>query len=129
VNNSYFVSNFRFKFEFDGKNGNNIYIDDINVYKGAASGLGLGENIGLDDVSLYPNPANKEINVSFSIAGNEDVVLSVQDITGKVAQTNLVKAIAGSNLVMLNTESLSSGMYFLKIQTGSSQNTLQFVVK
>jgi hypothetical protein len=32
-------------------------------------------------------------------------------------------------MVMMDTSALASGMYFLKVQIGGSQKTIQFVVK
>jgi hypothetical protein len=55
--------------------------------------------------------------------------LIVQDVAGKITQTATINATEGSNLVMMNTANLASGMYFLNVQIGDSQKTIQFVVK
>lgn len=133
ISSMYFTPDFRFKFRFDGSGGNNIYIDDINIYSGAPSDalvLDLNENTSLiNELEVYPNPADEEVNVHFSIPSDEDVQLKIQDITGKIAQSQLIKAKTGSNLVMMDTDSLSSGLYFMTIQMGTSQHVVQFVVK
>lgn len=134
ITSAYFTPDFRFKFKFDGSGGNNIYLDDINIYTGAPSDVivsaGVSENTTLiNELEVYPNPTDNEMNVNFSIPTNENVALQIQDVTGKIAQSHLIKANEGSNLVMMDTEKLSSGLYFLTIQMGTSQKTIQFVVK
>jgi PKD repeat protein len=129
----YFKPDFRYKFQFTAAGGNNLYIDDINMYLGAPSNtivLGLEEQASIvNDLELYPNPSEGELNVNFTVPTNQNVTLKIQDVSGKIAQTELIKANEGSNLVVLNTEKLSSGLYFLNVQSGSTQKTMQFVVK
>ncbi len=128
ISKSFYTSNFRFKFQFNGNGGNNIYIDDINLLKQESLGLSKNES-NFEALEIYPNPSAGELNVHFSTPKDENAVIKIQDILGKVAQSQSIKAIEGSNLVLLNTENLASGIYFLNIQMGTSQKTIQFVVK
>jgi hypothetical protein len=41
----------------------------------------------------------------------------------------MVNALAGSNLVILDTQELAAGSYFLNIRVAGVQKTLQFIVK
>jgi PKD repeat protein len=136
ITSSYFTSNFRYKFQFNGNGGNNIYLDDINLYAGAPSDelvtgfAGIAEETSnLTEVEVYPNPTEGELNVHFSVPANEAVEIQIQDITGKIVNDQFVKAAVGSNLVLLDASTLSSGIYFLKIQAGNAIKTTQFVVK
>lgn len=62
----WFTDRFRFKFEFLGKGGNNIYLDDINI-----SGLDTLGNIwsniqpvtSIGNVQVFPNPASADMNL------------------------------------------------------------------
>lgn len=132
ITNTYFTSNFRFKFQFVGNGGNNIYLDDINLYKGNPSDtivLGLSENqISIEnELILFPNPTEGELNVRFSIALDDEIQLQIQDISGKTVQNQFIKANKGTNLVILNTENLANGLYFLTTKIGNSKKTMQFV--
>ena len=133
ITSTYFVSNFRYKFRFEGNGGNNLYLDDINMYQGNPSSTnvlnGISENSLNAVYSIYPNPADDEVNIEFNVEGDQEVIFNIVDITGKVAQSNLIKAKSGSNLVLLNTEKLTSGMYLLNIVTGNSTQTSQFVIR
>lgn len=133
VTQAFYTDRFRYKFEFESDNGNNFYLDDINIYKGTPSDdlvVGLNES-GLDITSLtvYPNPADEELNVKFSLQNADKTTLYVQDVSGKIVKATTVNGTVGKNIVMIPTAELAQGMYFLNIQSGSSQKTLQFVVK
>mgnify|MGYP006098391745 CR=1 FL=1 len=133
VTSSYWTDKFRVKFEFESDGGNNVYLDDINIYSGAPSDeIVVGVNdiqFDIDAFSVYPNPTDNELNVRFSLKNAETSQLAVQDVSGKIVQMSNVQGAEGANLVMMNTSALATGIYFLKIQVGGTQKTIQFVVK
>ena len=67
TNEVYMVPNLRIRFEFESKGGNNVFLDDINVY-GVDS---LGNVLGLEPIvesvpfqlGVYPNPSPGEVSV------------------------------------------------------------------
>lgn len=130
ITSAYWVNNFRYKFEFESDGGNNIYIDDINIYSGSASDdliVGLDEQQAIDRITLYPNPTEGDVTVRFDAANAQEVNMQVVDVTGKVINTSSVNANTGANMVVLGTDNFAPGMYFLKID--GSNNSMQFVVK
>lgn len=133
VTSSYYVDNFRYKFEFESDGGNNIYLDDINIYDGAPSDdliIGIDEvEVTVGGFSIYPNPTEDELNIEFSLSGIEKAQITIADISGKVAQKSIVLANEGNNLVFVNTSELNSGVYFVKVNVGGVENIAQFIVK
>jgi len=132
ITSEYWNENFRYKFKFEGDNGNNIFIDDINLYSGAPSEtiiLGLDEATEIGALSLYPNPTEGELNLLFDLASNQTVNIQLQDVCGKIVQYHSVNAAIGSNLVLMDTQGIAAGSYFLTIQAGTTQKVMQFVVK
>ena len=130
VTSSFWNSNFRFKFRFEADGGNNIFIDDINIYVGDPSDnivLGTDEAELLQDVTLFPNPAEDEVNLRFSVAAGQTVTIAVTDLMGNIIQRHTVSANQGSNVVLLSTDTLAAGMYLVRLNEGSQ--TLSFVVK
>ncbi len=124
------VSDFRYKFGFESNGGNNIYLDDINIYAGPPSEtivLGVEENSILEDLSLFPNPSEDEINVRFNIANSQSLELITTDITGKVIETRLINAGAGANLILMDVANFAQGVYFLNLRSSGLNKTLQFV--
>lgn len=132
VTNTYFTDKFRVKFRFEGEGGNNIYLDDINLYNGSPSNevvTGITEHSSISHLEMFPNPADDELNVSFDLPNTDDLTISMIDLSGKVIQKHLVKAKEGKNLVMMNTQELAAGMYQLVIVSSNGQKTLPFIVK
>ncbi len=57
----------------------------------------------------------------------EKMVVSITDIAGKVVSTSQIVSTEGNNLIILPTEGMSSGTYFVKL--GNNAKALKFVVK
>ena len=130
ITSALWVDNFRYKFEFEAGGGNNMFIDNINIYQGSPQNVGLNEGSEfVTDLALYPNPANDELNVSFSINSPENAIVEILDVTGKITHSHLIKANEGSNLIMMDTSELDSGMYFMKLNVAGGQKTIQFIIK
>ena len=132
VTSTYFTDKFRVKFRFEGEGGNNVYLDDINLYNGSPSNelvTGIVEHSSISHLEMYPNPTDDELNVSFDLPNADDLTISLIDLSGKVIQKHLVKAKEGKNLVMMNTQELAAGMYQLLILGSNGQKTLPFIVK
>lgn len=131
VTSNYYSGDFRYKFEFESDGGNNFYLDNINIYYGApVNELAVGEiSNEFTDVTLYPNPTDNEVNIRFNVMNDTKTTLVITDLSGKVVQERTVNALAGNNLVMMDTNELAPGMYFVTLNAGTVSQTLQFVVK
>ena len=129
ITSSYFVSNLQVKFQFTSDGGNNLYLDDINFYEGDPSSLGLSEIEGVNSIELFPNPADEALNVRFEAVQNGLVQLEVMNLAGQVVRTINVQATAGTNLVIVDSADMASGMYLMRVKANQTQKTMQFVVK
>jgi PKD repeat protein len=132
VTSNYFTDKFRVLFKFEGEGGNNIYLDDINLYNGSPSNdlvTGIVEQSSISHLEMFPNPTDDELNVSFDLPNTDDLSILMVDLSGKIIQKHLVKAKEGKNLIMMNTQELAAGMYQLRIVTSNGQKTLPFIVK
>lgn len=132
VTSQYWSENFRYKFRFDATGGNNVYLDDINIYAGAPSNvnvLGIEEQISVEGLSVFPNPTEGELNVTFNVVSPKAMSFSVTDLLGKVIQTKNIQAATGANAVILSTEGVASGMYLLQIGDGNNKQVVQFMVR
>ncbi len=73
---------------------------------------------GVTELEIYPNPATDVVNAKFSLTDASSVTVDVLDIMGKtvktIARQNMT---AGSYQVPVNTASLSTGTYMIKITT------------
>ncbi|MBK9333189.1 MAG: T9SS type A sorting domain-containing protein [Ignavibacteria bacterium] len=68
----------------------------------------------------YPNPFNPETKIDYSVPVNENVMLNLYDMSGKLVKTlvNDFKS-AGYYSYRLNASDLSSGIYIYKLESGS----------
>lgn len=133
ITSQYFTNDFRFKFYFENGGGNNLYLEDINIYSGAPSDdlvtSGLGELSGTLESTLFPNPADEEVNLRFGLQADAPVQIEICDVGGRVLQRTHLQGKSGANLVSLDTEALDGGMYFLQIQSANQRATHAFVLK
>ena len=132
ITSAYFVENFRYKFEFESDNGNNFYLDDINIYKGDPSDelVGIDENGNvIESMSVYPNPTNGVANVRFAVVNGGAASVTVTDLAGKKLATHDLFAAAGNNLLSLDTEGFAGGVYLVKLDLGGVAKVVRVVVE
>jgi len=110
---SYMTSGFRFKFIYSSNGGNNIYIDDINI----------DVNAGIDNVNfnssvqLFPNPANENATLTFTLSGSKNLNISILDILGRtIYEKNKENYVEGMNTISLSTGNFEAGVYFVNIK-------------
>jgi len=130
ISSSFWVSNFRYKFRFESNDGNNLYLDNINIYQGSPSDepiLGLEDHQVTQEMNVYPNPADEEVHVDFNAYAAEQLEIKLTDISGKQVQTYRISSAIGTNEVILNTQSCTPGIYFVTV-LGSSTSCIKPVV-
>ncbi len=75
----------------------------------------------IDNVRIFPNPVSTQINISFTLSKDNQVVINVLDVLGNQILTLLnQKMQAGEqiNSFVLNSK-IPSGFYFVRIVTGN----------
>jgi hypothetical protein len=105
----------RFKFRFTSGGGNNIFIDDVNI-----TGISTGVNnpfVSDETISVYPNPAQDDLNVDLNLNKNSEVEILVKDVTGKTILSRKNKLSQGEHKLQLETTELSSGLYFMQVRS------------
>lgn len=121
VNLSSFASQGRvlIRFEATSNRGNDLYLDDINI----TGPVGMNEN-SEDNFALevFPNPSENNVYVNFNLHANEDVELSLCDITGKTMKilTRARLNTGAHNFVISKNDINTSGIYFLNLKTQTS---------
>jgi len=76
---------------------------------------------------IYPNPASDYLTVEFSTAMNSTFEYSVFDALGKIALSENLMPNQDSKL-LINTSSLPSGVYLLRILDGKQSHVKRFLV-
>jgi len=121
-------SNIQFKFKFESGEGNNIYIDDINIAQPTA--LTALESIK-NNFRIFPNPTENDAFVYFTTESNTSVNIKVIDVLGKEVYTkNMGELNAGNHNLILNKDILNaSGVYFVQLMVNDLMLTQKFILK
>jgi hypothetical protein len=105
-----------------GPNGTPVHKRSATIMVGA-SVTGIENNINVVNKyelsQNYPNPFNPVTRINYNLLKSGEVKFTVYDAVGKQVTTlDLGVQQAGPNFVMFNAGSLSSGVYFYKMQAG-----------
>lgn len=105
----------------------NICYFDLNTVGVNNASIELPEGYKLNQ--NYPNPFNPVCKINYQIPNSGMVELNVYDIIGKKV-ASLVSGYqeSGSHLVEFNGSSLSSGVYFYKLQSGNFSETRKMLL-
>ena len=93
--------------------------------------VGINNN-SLRSESLYqniPNPCNSTTAIQFTLPSSDQVSLDLFDVNGKPVQ-QIIKGILqeGDHQVVINTASLTAGVYYYTLQTSAGKLTRKMVV-
>lgn len=131
VTSSYFTGDFRMKFTFESNEGNNFYLDDINIYQGQPSEeiitVGLEES-AVSSISIYPVPADEELNIAYTAVNSGVTEVIVQDLSGKQVFQRAVQSAGGKNLIVIDSASFSAGIYFVTLRSGEISYTKKVII-
>ena len=76
---------------------------------------------GLDELIVFPNPNEGQINVKFKVDTDGDVTLDVKDLVGKEVLSILnTKMPSGEYFYQVELNELANGMYIMSLQTSTS---------
>lgn len=83
----------------------------------------------LTDLRVSPNPAVDQVQLQFTAAQTGAVQISVANMLGSVVQNRQSDMQSGENRFDLNLQSLPSGTYIVRLQSGSDAAAIKVVKK
>lgn len=106
----------------------NWFPEDKAIWEAIPSGIKSNTVIEIE-LSCYPNPFTDATNISYTLTKSENVSLTVYDALGKRVNV-LVDQFqsVGDYIVGFDGSSISSGVYFLKLESASFSSTKQMVL-
>lgn len=113
---------------FRGTNmqGNNLFVDNINIQLKNAWPLGI-TGIGNELISVYPNPSDGHYILEFNSSEAKDVRYRVFNLAGQRIKESKVNLTAGTTKVALNLSNMPSGIYMLELQDGNTSKKVKLV--
>lgn len=109
------------------QNGADAEVEDYTVI--VVDPTASNDDFVFEGFKLYPNPSNGNFNLSFRTVSSEKVSVGIYDITGRTVinrdYTNVGDVFA-ENIVV---NSISSGIYLMKINNGNQSVTRKLVIE
>ncbi len=91
--------------------------------------VGVNEVENTYALSVYPNPANTNATVSFSLNNEAAVSINVTDLSGKVVYMNTLGTVNGTQSVNVTTDALKSGVYMVNVTVDGNVSTQKLIVR
>ena len=124
----YNTTSFRMRFEFISDGGNNMFVDDINLFD-ISTGLRSIDKDLRDLVAVYPNPARDHLTIALGgeFSGMQ-VSVSLYDLPGRRIKP-VFSGTAGDELTLtVDLNGLAGGMYILHFATPAGSFAKKFTI-
>ncbi len=117
---------FKLKFVAESGTSNNFYVDDINL----TSSTLIKEEAPVLNFSIYPNPAKDNLFVTFDLLEEKTVEVQLKDVLGRTVKQSAKEQMAyGHNEMPFAISDLSSGIYFVSVNTNGTVTTQKIVIE
>ncbi len=80
-------------------------------------------------LQVAPNPTHGKAQILLSAVFEDNIIVKIIDMTGKVIERRNVQILQGENNLDLNAENLANGMYLLQLIRGEKMMTQRFIVQ
>ena len=81
-----------------------------------------------DNVAVFPNPANDQLNVRLLFAESNAVNIELFDLTGKVVAVPNTNQFSTTNQYTFDVAELNKGVYILKVTNGNKVSTSKVTI-
>ena len=106
------------KFVVTNDNGNNLYIDNVNLNQTQPVGL-IKETKLSNQVSIFPNPTsgNATLRVFSMTSGKSKLILI--NTMGQIVSSKTIDLFSGNNNILIDTKEFSNGIYSVVLETAT----------
>ncbi len=91
--------------------------------------VGIEELFLNGEVKVFPNPAVRQVNISFNALKNADLEIYLSDISGRIIKQSNYAARQGENSFSFDLNDVARGVYFLSILGDDSSLKYKVVVR
>lgn len=112
-------------------NSDCAWIDNV-TFPPFDNSIGIVETCNYQAFTLYPNPTNGPMTLTYTAPDNADVAIFVTDAQGRTIQTVQQNTTVGTDLVYQakwNSEGLSAGIYFVNVLINGQNHVERVVVE
>jgi PKD repeat protein len=120
---------FKARFEFTSLAGNNIYIDDINLFDPLTVSTENGAAIA-EGMNIFPNPAADQFTMEYRLATPGKVTAEVIDISGRTLEALFsADRSAGKYIAAYDVNHLAPGVYFIRLMSNGQSAVKKLIVR
>ncbi len=105
----------------------NAYLDNLHFI--INSGEKIEENNTNSQISLFPNPSSGLVTLVYTNDDNENSIIDVYDIAGRIIYSQNTTITNGQNVISLNLKNISDGIYFVSLKVGKSEHREKLIIK
>ncbi|MCH2023976.1 MAG: T9SS type A sorting domain-containing protein, partial [Saprospiraceae bacterium] len=102
--------------------------DSINNYYGVRGITHSDEIDVVNELTIMPNPVFNKMNVYFSLKKSELLNIIIYNSLGQIVHNIASRQFEGINILTVNTQKLSSGIYFLNISSSAKVISKRFII-
>ncbi|MFN3821086.1 MAG: M14 family zinc carboxypeptidase [bacterium] len=128
------IFHFRFHLKTDGyQEEDGVYIDEVALLASSSLSPRISSSpplpTRLELTALYPNPFNNWLTVIFKLPNNDRSLITLTDTQGRVVfQLSWNEFTSGQNRVVIPTNHLPSGVYFVTLMSSTQQSSVKKAV-
>jgi len=92
-------------------------------------GVGVKESFEYDNLSIYPNPTNGQLNISFDVEKTENLEVQLINIGGQIIQRDIINGFSGHYKNNFDLSNQAKGVYILSIISDKGKVDKKVVLK
>ncbi len=116
--NGYNSASVLVKFVVTNDNGNNLYIDNVNLNQTQPVGL-IKETKLSNQVSIFPNPTSGNATLKvFSLTSGKSKLILINTM-GQIVSSKTIDLFSGNNNILIDTKEFSNGIYSVILETAT----------
>lgn len=116
------------KFVVTNDNGNNLYLDNINLSQSNPVGIAKVESSSQVSFKLYPNPTSGLTTIGVNAAQSGSAKIAVTNAIGQLVFEKNTNLSVGGNTIDVDLSSLPSGVYSISVDTNKNSSVKKLVV-
>jgi len=111
-----------------GTHGRGIWKSDDAASTGSLKPLAEELAKPISNISIYPNPLNNEGTLKFEMGAQNDVMIEIYSLQGKLIRTVPLKNVpSGSHTINFNADEFAAGTYLVTLTVGQTREVTKFI--
>lgn len=103
------------------------YCDSVWVYR--VGSVGINENQNTISTNVFPNPANEQVTINYTLKNTQNVSVVVMSMNGQIIYNSEEQRGAGLQKLVLNTAEWPSGLYLINLRAAEGQNATRISIQ